>query len=137
MDKKKGFIVYNFDQFDMEHAKFLRECKNHCQSLTVAIPSDEFFLQVTGKEPQKSFDEKREILLYLKSVDEVVSLDVKNMHIKNSYQEFRYDLFFYGAEYGSRFQQDSEYLKEQGVELLSLLPEKLEKPTGRDTLQLV
>lgn len=137
MDKKKGFIVYNFDQFDMEHAKFLRECKNHCQSLTVAIPSDEFFLQVTGKEPQKSFDEKREILLYLKSVDEVVSLDVKNMHIKNSYQEFRYDLFFYGAEYGSRFQQDSEYLKEQGVELLSLLPEKLEKSTGRDTLQLV
>jgi len=134
---QKGFIVYDFEQFDFDMVKFLEDCKNKCEEMLVAVPTDEFFLRVMDEEPCLPYEGKKEILMHLKAVDEVIPFDINNMNKRDSLKKYHYDLCFYGSEYGSYFQKDKEYLVQQGVTLCSMLPESLERPMKNDIFKLV
>lgn len=69
-----GLKVYTggtFDLFHAGHVNFLRECSRF-GSVTVALNTDEFIEAYKGKPPVMSFQERAEVLLACKYVDDVV-----------------------------------------------------------------
>jgi glycerol-3-phosphate cytidylyltransferase len=61
-----------FDLFHAGHVNFLRQCKLLSNRVIVALNTDDFIKRYKGKDPVMSFDERKEILLSSKYVDEVV-----------------------------------------------------------------
>ena len=69
-----GLKVYTggtFDLFHAGHVNFLRECSRF-GSVTVALNTDEFIEAYKGKPPVMSFQERAEVLLACRYVDDVV-----------------------------------------------------------------
>lgn len=69
-----GLRVYTGGTFDLlhrGHVNFLRRCSEF-GSVTVALNTDEFIETYKGKPPVMSYDERAEVLLGLRYVDEVV-----------------------------------------------------------------
>lgn len=69
-----GLKVYTggtFDLFHAGHVNFLRECSKF-GSVTVALNTDEFIEAYKGKPPIMSFQERAEVLLACRYVDDVV-----------------------------------------------------------------
>lgn len=130
MSEKVGYIVCNLDTLDLGQIKILEKCKSHCGKLIVGVPSDELILRMTDAQPRQTFEKKKELLLLLKAVDEVVSVDVDNLAKEDSYDQLHYDICFYGAEYGRRFQEDRRFFQTKGVEFFSMLPPALGGPNA-------
>lgn len=74
-----GKIVYTggtFDLFHSGHTRFLLSCRRLAGDdgqVIVALNTDEFIEEYKGKTPIMSFDERKEILLACKYVDEVIA----------------------------------------------------------------
>lgn len=73
-----GQIVYTGGTFDLVHSAHVRFL-GHCRKIAgiegkvvVSLNTDEFIKAYKGKPPVMSFDERKEILLGLSSVDEVI-----------------------------------------------------------------
>ena len=69
-----GLKVYTggtFDLFHAGHVNFLRECSRF-GSVTVALNTDEFIQAYKGKPPVMSYQERAEVLLACRYVDDVV-----------------------------------------------------------------
>lgn len=71
----KQNVVYTggtFDLFHRGHANFLRQCKK-IGHVVVSLNTDEFVKQYKGNAPIMTFDERRDILLTCRYVDEVIA----------------------------------------------------------------
>ena len=69
-----GLKVYTggtFDLFHAGHVNFLRECSRF-GAVTVALNTDEFIQAYKGKPPVMSYQERAEVLLACRYVDDVV-----------------------------------------------------------------
>jgi len=68
-------IIYTggtFDLFHKGHVNLLKWCKNIGDKVVVSLNTDEFISSYKGKPPVVSFDERKEVLLSCKYVDEVI-----------------------------------------------------------------
>ena len=72
--KSKPPVVYTGGTFDLPHHGHFRllQRAHDFGRVVVALNTDEFILQYKGKAPIMSFDERREILLACRWVDEVI-----------------------------------------------------------------
>jgi glycerol-3-phosphate cytidylyltransferase len=61
-----------FDLFHAGHVNFLRQCKRLAEKVIVSLNTDEFIEQYKSKLPIISYNDRKEILLSCKYVDEVV-----------------------------------------------------------------
>lgn len=133
--KKIGYIYGIFKEINPDTILFLQECRNQCDRLVIGIPSDNLVLRMTDAMPEQPFEVTKMLLSAMKAVDEVVSVDVDNISVVDSYKQIGYQVYFYGSEYGIRYQMDRQYLQSQGVELISLIPENIQKSEGRDPIR--
>lgn len=61
-----------FDLFHAGHVNFLRHCRKISDRVVVALNSDEFVLRYKGRKPVLSYEDRKEVLLACRYVDEVV-----------------------------------------------------------------
>ena len=97
---KRGFACGIFDLFHAGHVRMLKECKEHCDHLIVALNKAED-LPSTKNKPMFSIQERVEILKSCKYADEVlVYSGEKELYelMKNS----RVDVRFLGEDYKDR-----------------------------------
>lgn len=71
--KKKIYTGGTFDLFHRGHANFLRQCKEIGDHLTVSLNTDEFIYRYKGSYPVMSYDDRKEVLLSCRYVDEIIS----------------------------------------------------------------
>lgn len=69
---KKLYTGGTFDLFHRGHVNFLRQCKEIADYVIVSLNTDDFIFRYKGKNPIMSYEERREILLSCKYVDEVI-----------------------------------------------------------------
>lgn len=72
---RKEKVLYTggtFDLFHAGHVNFLRQCKKLADKVVVSLNSDQFIEDYKGKKPILSFEERKEILLSCRYVDNVV-----------------------------------------------------------------
>ena len=124
---KKGFLIQNFAILTPEILNQLRLCKEKCEFLTVGLPTDEFYLRMTEKWPDEGTNNwiKKRDLLQSQVVDEVINIDIDNLSVRNNYEQVKYDVYFFGQEYGKQYQKDKRFLEEQNVEMISIQPDSL------------
>ncbi len=97
---KRGFACGIFDLFHAGHVRMLKECKEHCDHLIVALNKAED-LPSTKNKPMFSIQERVEILKSCKYADEVLVYNgEKELYelMKNS----RIDIRFLGEDYKDR-----------------------------------
>ncbi len=96
---KKVITYGTFDLYHIGHIRLLKRLKALGDYLIVGLSSDEFNAE-KGKKSFFSYEERKEILLSCKFVDEVFP--------ENNWQQKRSDILKYKADIfgmGSRFQQ--------------------------------
>ena len=69
---KKGIIAGAFDVIHPGYIRMFKDSKEHCNHLTVALHEDPSMARPHKLKPVQSVDERREILLALRDVDDVV-----------------------------------------------------------------
>jgi len=95
---KKGIIAGAFDVIHPGYIKMFKDAKAHCNHLTVALHLDPSIERDVKLKPVHTKEERREILLGLKDVDEVVFYEVENQFL-NYLKSGEYDVRFLGTDY--------------------------------------
>jgi glycerol-3-phosphate cytidylyltransferase len=69
---RKVYTGGTFDLFHSGHVNFLRQCKEIGDYVVVSLNTDEFIYRYKGEYPIISYEQRREVLLSCKYVDEVI-----------------------------------------------------------------
>jgi len=69
---KKIYTGGTFDLFHRGHVNFLRQCKEIGNYVVVSLNTDDFIERYKGKPPIMTYDERKEVLLSCRYVDEVI-----------------------------------------------------------------
>ena len=119
-----GLIVYTggtFDLFHAGHVAFLERC-SELGSVTVALNTDEFIEAYKGKRPVISYEERRAVLLSLRSVSEVIP-NYGGADSKPAIEMTAPDILAIGSDWARRdyyaqmgFTQD--WLDDRGISLM-------------------
>jgi D-glycero-alpha-D-manno-heptose-7-phosphate kinase len=68
----KGIVAGAFDLIHPGYCRLFKECKNHCDHLTVALHDDPSIERKSKPKPIHSVEERKEILSSIKYIDEIV-----------------------------------------------------------------
>lgn len=69
---KKIYTGGTFDLFHRGHANFLRQCKEIGDYLIVSLNTDDFIFRYKGQYPIMTYEDRKEVLLSCRYVDEVI-----------------------------------------------------------------
>jgi cytidyltransferase-like protein len=96
--QKKGIVAGAFDIIHPGYTRMFSFAKQHCNHLTVALHTNPTTERDWKLSPVQSVEDRKEILLSLRDVDEVVTYDIEDefLHILDS---GKYDLRFLGDDY--------------------------------------
>jgi glycerol-3-phosphate cytidylyltransferase len=119
MDKgeKKKIVGYTsgvFDMFHIGHLNILRQAKEKCDYLIVAVSTDELVQQYKGKTPIIPFEDRVAIVSAIKYVDEAVPQINRNKI--ESFEKYKFDVMFHGDDWkGSDvFREVDDYMRRRG-----------------------
>ena len=93
---KKGIIAGAFDVIHPGYIRMFKDAKEHCNHLTVALHEDPSMARPHKLKPVQTVEERREILLALRDVDDVVVYQAEETFL--SYLK-DYDMRFLGTDY--------------------------------------
>lgn len=97
---KRGFACGIFDLFHAGHVRMLKECKEHCEHLIVALNKAEH-LPATKNKPMFSLEERIEIVKACKYVDEVVTYNGEE-ELYELMKKLNLQVRFLGEDYKGR-----------------------------------
>jgi len=92
----KGIVAGAFDLIHLGYIKLFRECKQHCNHLTIALHEDPSWARPNKLPPVQTLEERREILKAIKYVDDIVVYQAEETFL--SYLQ-DYDIRFLGDDY--------------------------------------
>lgn len=72
MENRKVYTGGTFDLFHNGHVNFLKQCSIVGDSVIVSLNTDEFIYEYKGKYPIMNYEQRKEILLGCRYVDEVI-----------------------------------------------------------------
>lgn len=93
-----GLLMGVFDLFHVGHLKLIRNAKERCEYLRVAILSDELVMEYKKHYPVIPAEERKEVLEALRDVDEVVIIEDTPSRL-TEYDRRPFDVFFSGNDY--------------------------------------
>jgi glycerol-3-phosphate cytidylyltransferase len=106
----KKFIVYTggtFDLFHAGHVKFLKRCAEFGK-VTVSLNTDDFIHTYKGKLPVMSYEERAEVLLACRYVDQVIP-NFDGADSRTAIEYVQPDLIIVGSDWAVR-----DYRKQMG-----------------------
>ena len=92
----KGIIAGAFDLIHPGYIRMFKECKMHCNHLTIALHEDPSFARPHKISPVQSLEDRKEILRAIKYVDDIVVYQAEDTFL--SYLD-DYDIRFLGEDY--------------------------------------
>jgi len=97
----RGFACGVFDLYHPGHVLMLRDCKNHCDHLTVALNRSENFDESINPGKRKPFftlEERKMVLDSIKYVDEIIDYQTEE-ELTEIMSTGNYDVRFLGDDY--------------------------------------
>ncbi|MBQ7274512.1 MAG: adenylyltransferase/cytidyltransferase family protein [Clostridiales bacterium] len=99
-----GYTAGVYDMFHIGHLNVIRNAKQQCDYLIVAVSTDELVQKEKGKTPVIPFSERVEIISALKYVDKVVPQINKNK--VEAWNKYHFDRMFVGSDWKGTPQWD-------------------------------
>ncbi len=115
---KKGYIPGTFDMFHIGHLNLIRRAKEQCEYLIIGLCTDEYIKSYKGKPPVIPYEERKEILLACKYVDEVVPCDIEFADKIKAWEALHYDAHFCGDDHVKHWMEERAFLKEKGADFV-------------------
>lgn len=115
---KIGFLCGFFDILHDGHIDIIKQAKNECEYLIVAVGTDEFMLERKQRESILKYEQRIEIIRALKYVDKVVpETDLDKL---KAYETYHFDVMFAGDDhlYEPLYIEATKKLKALGVETI-------------------
>lgn len=115
---KTGFICGFFDLLHDGHISILREAKENCEYLIVAVGTDAFMQQRKHRESVLSYEQRVEIIKAIRYVDEVV--EETDLDKISAYEKYHFDVMFAGEDHLHEpiYIEATEKLKKMGVDTI-------------------
>ena len=98
---KKGVICGNFDVIHPGYIKMFKECAENCDCLIVMLHSDPSIERPHKLKPILSVEERKEMVLELKSVCDVISYTYEGT-LYSFLKEGEFDIRFLGDDYKNK-----------------------------------
>ena len=116
---KIGLLMGVFDLFHVGHLKLIQNAKARCEYLRVAILSDELVMRFKGHYPIIPAEERKEILMAIREVDEVVIIKDDPSRLLE-YSRRPFDAFFSGNDYEGNpyWMHEQEELRKKGSDII-------------------
>jgi glycerol-3-phosphate cytidylyltransferase len=93
---KKGIVAGAFDLIHPGYVRMFKECKQHCNHLTVALHEDPSMARPNKMKPVQSLEDRKEILRSIRYIDDIVVYQAEDTFL--SYLK-DYDIRFIGDDY--------------------------------------
>ena len=113
----RGYVMGVFDLFHVGHLNLISKAKERCEHLTVGLLTDEVTEQIKHIRPTIPFEERKQVLLSVRYVDEVVAIDeMKYLSKVREWHRHPYDCLFSGDDYADNpyWLKDREELRKLG-----------------------
>ena len=94
-----GYIMGVFDLFHIGHLNLIRRAKERCEYLRIGVLSDELVFMQKKKYPIIPLEERKEILMAMRDVDEVITVDDPLLSKVAEWHAHPYDCLFSGSDY--------------------------------------
>jgi|MDTG01.2.fsa_nt_gb glycerol-3-phosphate cytidylyltransferase len=97
-------IVYTggtFDLFHAGHVNFLKQCKKIGDQVVVALNTDEFIFDYKGKSPIINYEQRKEVLLSCRYVDDVIP-NVGGQDSKPTIEMVQPDFIVIGSDWAKK-----------------------------------
>ena len=92
----KGIIAGAFDLIHPGYIRMFKECKTHCNHLTVALHEDPSFFRSYKLKPVQTLEERKEILKAIRYVDDIVVYQAEDTFLSYLCE---YSIRFLGDDY--------------------------------------
>lgn len=112
---KIGFLCGFFDPLHDGHIDIMRQAKEMCEHLIVAVGTDEFMMQRKHRETVLSYEQRVEIVSAIRYVDQVVpEIDLDKM---KAYYQYHFDVMIAGEDHVSEplYQEAKKQLEALGI----------------------
>lgn len=136
MKYKKGYCLAIINSFDFREITWLKEAAQQCEQFMVGVPDNSVIGKIDEKQKYSS-DAIKDYLLDIKWISDVIVINEQQLDYKKIYEEIRFDVCFYGSEYGLHFQEDLQFLDEHGIAFIPLLPQRIEHRNGMNALDIL
>lgn len=113
---KIGFLCGFFDPLHDGHIDIMRQAKEICEHLIVAVGTDEFMMQRKHRETVLSYEQRVEIVSAIRYVDQVVpEIDLDKM---KAYYQYHFDVMIAGEDHVSEplYQEAKKQLEALGID---------------------
>ena len=138
-DTKRVYLNYILYPYNLAPFDFLKNLAAQYGSLTIGIPSDYVMARLYG-EGRNGYTAAavRDFWKEFKFIDDIVILDDRNFGYQEMWERLKFDVCFFGSEYGRRFEADKKFMAERGVDFVSLAPDAadLSRPIDAMTFAL-
>lgn len=113
-----GFICGFFDLLHEGHIDILRQAKDRCEHLIVAVGTDDFMRERKHRESVLTYEQRVEIVKSIRYVDEVV--EETDLDKISAYKKYRFNVMFAGDDHLSEplYIQATKDLKSLGVDTI-------------------
>lgn len=137
MEKKYhlGYCCITGHFFERSTYMQMKACSELCERFVIGIPDEYVWARLYGDDGYSAENAKR-IWLDCKWVSDVVILDAPKLFKQNIYHELKFDVCFYGSEYGLAYEDDRKFMEENGIDFLPLIPEQIQPILNDDALEL-
>jgi glycerol-3-phosphate cytidylyltransferase len=133
-----GYTTGVYDMFHIGHLRLLKRAKEQCDQLIVGITTDELSVEVKGKAPVVSFEERREVVAALRFVD--LTVPQTNMDKMRAWQALRFHRMFVGDDWkgSDRWRELEDGFSDLGVDIVYFPYTKTTSSTQlREALRIV
>lgn len=122
-EQKRVYLNYILYAYNLGPFEALKSLAAQYGRLTIGIPSDYVMARLYG-EGRNGYTAAvaRDFWIQMKFIDDVVILGDHNFGYQEMYERLKFDVCFYGSEYGRQFEADKKFMAEHGVQFLSLAP---------------
>lgn len=113
-----GFICGFFDLLHEGHINILRQAKDRCEHLIVAVGTDEFMRERKHRESVLTYEQRVEIVKSIRYVDEVV--EETDLDKISAYRKYKFNVMFAGDDHLLEpiYIQATKDLKSLGVDTI-------------------
>lgn len=133
---KLGYCMCVVNAEQKDRYKWLEEKASLCEKFVLGIPDEWVMARLFGDKKKYNVEKEKQFWLDTGWIAEVIILNAEMLSYQKIYETVKFDVCFYGTEYGVHFAEDKCFMDDKGIEFVSLAPEKYNRVAGRGTLKL-